>query len=341
MEHHRIFYQFERKEKPPGTDPRYFTNFLGVKTAKKFIDMDSPNFIKALEVENKGEFPRFSENYFEWIDLLEAVAAAKGKFVMFELGAGWGNWIVNAALAVKRYHGALPYTLVGVEAEPTHFKWMGQHLRSNGIDPSHHELLMAAVSDKDGTTYFPAGGNPAISYSQAITDKAYTPSTAQYINHSVQSVFKKIPTLIQTGRILDLKRISGWVHRTFMDPPRTIQVKTICLKTLLRSYDRVDLIDMDVQGAEYSVLDAAKNEIDAKVKKIHIGTHGPGRHIEKNLRVLFHELGWENKYDFENTSRVETEYGPIQFSDGIQSWSNPKLIKNGVGGPQTAHGHGF
>lgn len=331
MEHHRIFYQFEQKGKPPGADPRFFTNFLGVKTAKKFIDMDSPNFITALEVENRGEFPRFSENYFEWIDLLEAVAAAKDRFVMFELGAGWGNWIVNAALAVQRYHGTLPYTLVGVEAEPTHFKWMVQHLRNNGIDPSRHELIMAAVSDKDGTTYFPAGGNPAISYSQAIMDTAHTPSTAQYINHSVQSVFRKIPTLVRTGRILDLKRISGWVHRTFMDPPRSIQVKTVCLKTLLRSYDRVDLIDMDVQGAEYSVLSAAREELDAKVKKVHVGTHGPGRQIEKNLRIFFHELGWENKYDFENTSRVETEYGPIQFSDGIQSWSNPKLVNDGKG----------
>jgi hypothetical protein len=109
-----------------------------------------------------------------------------------------------------------------------------------------------------------------------------------------------------------------------MNPPRTIQVKMVSLKTLLRPYDQVDLIDMDVQGEEYNVLHAAKEDLDRKVGKVHIGTHGPGRQIEKKLRVLFHEMGWENKYDFENTSRVETEYGPIQFSDGIQSWSNPK-----------------
>lgn len=35
--------------------------------------------------------PAFDEEYFEWIDLLEAVTEATGEFTMIELGAGWGR----------------------------------------------------------------------------------------------------------------------------------------------------------------------------------------------------------------------------------------------------------
>jgi FkbM family methyltransferase len=47
-------------------------------------------------------------------------------------------------------------------------------------------------------------------------------------------------------------------------------VRAISLKTILDGVDSVDLIDMDIQGAEFKVLHAAEKELD-KVKRIHIG----------------------------------------------------------------------
>ena len=35
--------------------------------------------------------------YFEWLDLLHAVQDARDRFVMVELGAGYGRWAVRAA----------------------------------------------------------------------------------------------------------------------------------------------------------------------------------------------------------------------------------------------------
>src|SRR5215208_802824 len=47
-------------------------------------------------------YPIFDEEYFEWIDILETAAAATDRYVMIELGAGYGRWSVRAALAAAR-----------------------------------------------------------------------------------------------------------------------------------------------------------------------------------------------------------------------------------------------
>jgi hypothetical protein len=83
----------------------------------------------------------------------------------------------------------------------------------------------------------------------------------------------------------------------------------------------VDLIDLDVQGAELEVLEAAAGELDKKVKRVHIGTHG--RTVEEGLRSLFRRLGWQCLRSFECASSVKTEWGTISFQDGVQTWVNP------------------
>ena len=92
-------------------------------------------------------YPAFNEGYIEWIDLLESVVAARKSYTMIELGAGMGRWAVRAASAVRHYNPNLPFRLIAVEAEPTHFEWMRLHFADNDVDPNQHSLLYAAVSD--------------------------------------------------------------------------------------------------------------------------------------------------------------------------------------------------
>src|SRR5262249_20602790 len=147
--HHPVFYNFRcwRGFVPTGV----LANFFGVLTdvtvcrdySRKphgYVENCFPCFCDAFE-----EF----EEDFLLIDLLEAVTAAKDEFPMLELGAGWGRWIVNAAAALQQYSG-LPYHLIGVEAEPTHFRWMQQHLRTNQLDLQKVVLVEAAVDEQDG-----------------------------------------------------------------------------------------------------------------------------------------------------------------------------------------------
>src|SRR5436305_2644588 len=105
---HEVFSRFPRWEGeiPDG----YCMNFLGIKTKiayftplRRFL-VERPDW--------RGDYPPVQdEEYFEWIDLLEAVTKAKKHFTMIELGAGWGRWICNAVAAIRRTSD-LPYTLI-------------------------------------------------------------------------------------------------------------------------------------------------------------------------------------------------------------------------------------
>jgi FkbM family methyltransferase len=98
-------------------------------------------------------------------------------------------------------------------------------------------------------------------------------------------------------------------------------VDAVSLASLLRPLGTVDLIHVDVQGAELDVLRAGEWELDEKVKRVCVGTHS--RQIEEGLRSLFRSLGWKPMRDIPCFSSTETEWGVMSFNDGVQSWLNP------------------
>jgi hypothetical protein len=73
------------------------------------------------------------------------------------------------------------------------------------------------------------------------------------------------------------------------------------------------------------VLASAIEELDNKVKRIHIGTHT--RSIERELRTLFHEHGWYKRNDYEVGSTELTRWGLLSFNNGVQTWINPRRAR--------------
>jgi FkbM family methyltransferase len=279
--HHPIFSQFDRFQ--GSVAPGFQTNFLSVMTRNSFI----AGLVTSLGLQLPeydyvdAQYPIFDEEYFEWVDFLEAVSTAEKQFTMIELGAGYGRWLVNAAMAARRYNPDMPIKLIGVEAEPTHFEWMKQHFEDNGIDPTQHELIEAAVDEKEGSVSFYVG-DPDGWYGQSIAHEGNRMATAT-----------------------------------------VVEVKAITLSSILSNLDLVDLIDLDVQGAELIVLRSAIDDLNQKVKRIHIGTHA--RDIEQGLRDLFWQHGWYKANDYACNSIELTQWGEIKFGDGVQSWINPRL----------------
>jgi FkbM family methyltransferase len=212
---------------------------------------------------------------------------------MIELGAGYGRWLANAVGALKQSDN-LPYILIGVEPEPTHFKWLKQHLRLNGVDLSRCQLLKAAASAHDGTVWFYTG-RPAEWYGQAVAQSA--PDALPWV-----------------------KRLRGLWGKAEVQVKK---VRSISLNSLLQPLRTVDLIDLDVQGAELNVLESAAEQVDGKVKRVHVGTHSA--ETESGLRQLFQGLGWEKVNDYACGSESDTPFGVIKFQDGVQTWINPKL----------------
>ena len=84
----------------------------------------------------------------------------------------------------------------------------------------------------------------------------------------------------------------------------------------------VDLIDMDIQGAEAEVVESSLDLLDRRVKRVHIGTHGD--EIEARLRAAFARMEWRCLYDFPHGSDTATPFGVVSFGDGVQSWINPR-----------------
>jgi FkbM family methyltransferase len=293
IKHHPIFDVFERWAGP--VDDRFDANFLGVLTRTEFCSIEG-NFASGPPSERARLLPRFDEEYFEWIDVLEAAAAANGRFVMFELGAGWGRWLMSGAAAARQRR--LDLALVGVEAEPTHFRWMKQHLRDNGVRRSERRLEQAAVAAVPGWVNFHTG-DPNAWYGQAIdpnAPRAERPSLAHRL----------VPQRRRSDRAI-------------------VPVRAITLRQLLERYQTVDLIDLDIQGAEADVLEAAQRELDGKVKRIHVGTHSADN--EQRLRELFGRLCWSCRNDYAFASEADTPYGRITFQDGVQRWLNPRFTR--------------
>jgi FkbM family methyltransferase len=289
-EHHPIFKRFENWR--GDVEAGFSATFLGVITRNTFLPVADKLSQKQFV---SPPLPGFNEEYFEWIDLLESVTAAKGHFTMIELGAGYGRWLVNAVAALRTTIN-LPYTLIAVEPEPTHFKWIELHLKDNAVDLGACQLIEAAASGKNGYVWFYVG-RPAEWYGQAIA-----PAIAG------SSLFKLIAGLTRKARV-------------FNEEVR--KVKAVGLDTLLRPLTTVDLIDLDVQGAELEVLAAAREPLHEKVKRVHIGTHST--QIENGLRTLFNDLGWQNLNDYGTGCECDTPYGRITFQDGVQTWINARL----------------
>jgi FkbM family methyltransferase len=300
--HHPVFERFTPWR--GRVEPGWGVNFLGVRTRTGFTGGLGSGDLPAETHEGEAgvselvetSYPGFGEEYFEWIDVLEAVVDADQVFTMVELGAGWGRWLINAAAAARQR--GLRVSLIAVEAEPTHFGWMHQHFHDNAVDPESHRLIEAPVAGTDARVRFHIG-DPSSWYGQAID-----PNQPRAED---QSLLEKTRSL--------LGRRKSWLER------QIVEMRAVTLPVILSELDRVDLIDLDVQGVEAEVLEAAERALAEKVKRVHIGTHSEEN--EQRCRALFARLGWENLNDYASGATAETPWGSISFQDGVQSWRNP------------------
>lgn len=296
--HHRVFENFRPYH---GNVPSGFqVDFVGAFVRREFV-------AGACEYppEVKTQCPSVDEEYFEWIDVLESILSARDRYVMFELGAGYGRWLVRAAAALRQL-SPIGYHFVAVEAEPKHFQWLQQHFCDNGLNPRDHALIQGVVSDKPGNKLFytgmPKGGDDR-------ADQWY----GQAIVQSYERVGEPECGVYEGFKVLTLR--SGW---------KAIQVPSVTLGYLLNMHNRVDLIDMDVQGEELKIIESAPEELNRKVVRLHIGTHA--QDIEKGLRKALRRLGWRCLADFPCLSTSETPWGSVNFTDGVQSWVNPRFL---------------
>ena len=288
--HHPIFDRFTPYDGDPGGA---IVCALGTLTRPQFIGAaaPAPGWVQTA-------WPQPCEEYFEWIDLLEAVTAADGRFTMLELGAGFGRWSARGALAA-RSRGIADIHLGLAEAEPQHAVWLRQHMADNAIGPDQYRLFEAAVTDRRGEAafYISTPDVDGLWYGQSVCDDDLSASPVE------GSYFGRPVTLTPSGGL--------------------ILVPQIPLSEVLEPYDFVDFADLDLQGAESAGIDEAIAPLSAKVRRLHIGTHGP--RIEARLREILSAAGWRCVRDYPCRQENETDFGQYLFNDGVQTWLNPRL----------------
>jgi FkbM family methyltransferase len=247
----------------------------------------------------EAPIPEYGDGYFEWIDVLEAVKAARERFVMIDIGAGYGFWGIIAATAASQ-RGLQEFDIRLVEAEPQHAAWIEEALEMNGVGT--------------GATVI----RRAVCYSEApVPITVRSPEGLYAANWYGQRI----------GWDLELERVSEryFGYTLYRGPSgyEQILVPPITVEELTRDLATIDLIDMDIQGAEREVVGNSMPTLTAKVRRIHIGTHSA--EIEAELRATFAAAGWMPVWDFGCLGRRDTPFGSFDFEDGVQCWVNPRL----------------
>lgn len=262
-------------------------NFVGQLTDVRFVT----GWADEARMKDRDAWPPYpqpSEENFEWLTILKAILEAKDRFVMIEAGAGYGRWLVSAACAIRQRRPDLSMLLVGIEGDPTHFRWMQKHFLDNGLDPSDHRLIQAALAEDDGVATFITGDDPAAWYGQAMVTSTKMPISA-------------------------------------FDKKLLIEVPTVSLRTLLTELDYVDVLDSDIQGEERTAIPAGMEAMTTKVKRAFIETHAP--EIDEVVENAFRLHHWRSEYSYLSGSTVTTEFGKLNFdTGGAQCWVNSNIV---------------
>jgi FkbM family methyltransferase len=243
--------------------------------------------------------PPMDEEYLEWLDILEAATEAGDTFTFLELGAGFGRWSVRAALAGRQQGKRIVVGLA--EADPRHVSFIHTNMADNGIGSDEYRVYEAAVSGSAGNVVF-CVGTPEHGeewYGQSIIgdEVGDSPVMGDYFGHPLYSYQ------------------GGWAH--------VIKLKQITLSDILENYERIDLADLDLQSAEADAVAEAIVPLTAKVRRLHIGTHG--EEVEARLRDILARAGWIKVRDHSCNQLNDTEFGTFEFNDGVQTWLNPRL----------------
>jgi hypothetical protein len=226
----------------------------------------------------------FHADMAEFAAVLRAVSLAKKRFAMLELGCGWGCWMSNTAVAAKSR--GLSREVIGIEGDEKHLGFARETMAANGISSSEYRLLRGIAASRSGDALFP-------------TDKAENWGKEPKFN--LPEAEAKL--LISSG---DYERVT-----------------MIALEDAIGDRDRLDLVHMDIQGGEATLVSEC---IDLLTKRVHylvIGTHS--RVIEGRLFDVLHNAGWELEVERPAILRLEHGKAPFTSIDGVQGWRNPQL----------------
>jgi FkbM family methyltransferase len=256
------------------------------------------------------------EAWFEVADWLLSAHEARQRYVAISLGAAFGHQLVGAWKALQAVN-PLPAQLVAVEPVPQHCGWMRSHMATNGINPDAHWIIQAALGPDNEPILFPVGAPGSGLNNALFTNSAEVRQTYAELLRSRGYAERALENIL-------LYNSTGITHDLGLGYSGEVRfVSAVTLRDVLYPFDRVDLLEVDIQQSELNVIPPYLDLVNRKVRRIHLGTHG--REAHDALRALFASAGWEIVFDYAPNSRHATERGTFDLVDGILSARNPTV----------------
>ena len=232
----------------------------------------------------RGNIP---ERHFERYAIASIIETIKSKDAVFvEVGAGYGEWclafdgLIRNRIVPKNVKSTP--LCIGIEPDPNHYEWLKEHFEYNEIKG---RCLDAVVSDIDGWVRINKNSKPDYDYGQTIlnhgADKRTAMGALQYV---LQNTMKVMSYTMDRAM---------WQMRT----------------------KHIDLVHIDVQGAEDKVISGASELISSgNMDYLIIGTHGDRKHGK--VKVML-ERYYDFVVDIKPNSTGKTSIGKVECQDGI------------------------
>ena len=237
---------------------------------------------------------------------------------MITLGANYGAQAVGAYRALQTVN-PLPYKLVAVEPVPGNIDWIRRHMQNNGIDPDEQWIVPLAITDTIEPVFFPVGA-PGVGSNNCYStnERAARMQYAEEFIASGKSADALRNLLMNNTTGITKQVVSGYDFEAEIK-----LVSSITLEELLSPFERVDLLEADIQQSEILVFPPFVDLLRRKVRRIHIGTHGGDVHAA--LHELFADHGWDIVFSFKPNSKFESALGNFETNDGVLTIRNPHL----------------
>jgi FkbM family methyltransferase len=261
-------------------------NFLGCRITPSVY----PSVLTAMAgtVESLPHPGNWHADIAEWAAALRSVELAKtqgqGVYRIVELGCGWGCWITNMGVAARSR--GLAVDLIGIEGDRYHLESASAVLKLNGFSEADFALHHGVAGPKPGKAIFPV---------HAVDGSNWGAEPKFYPGPIALAVAKK---------------------------RKEVQILNCFTLADLTKGQPIDLLHIDIQGAEFDYVRGNFNAIKTQVKRALIGTHS--RQIEGALCGHFLDAGW--RMEMERPVIAPLQQGrPETRVDGVQLWANPVL----------------
>jgi FkbM family methyltransferase len=241
----------------------------------------------------------------EYVALSVAIMNSGDQFNIVEIGAGWSPWVASGASIARRMGKRVKG--ISVEADPSRCRWAIQHLSDNDLRP---HLIDGDVDE----------------VKNRLND-SWPDADTLVINAAIWKDFSTLSFPVLSD--LDMGGAISSSRETHQTDYRGVNidhvdVPTCTFDSIVELVSRIDLLHIDVQGAEFELIEHSVEKIEESVTYMLVGTHS--RLIEGRIQELLLSRGWSLLIDEPSGSHfngAKPSLTGFTYRDGVQLWNIP------------------